>query len=192
MGLPGNGGADDAPLDRFVGTCVRNAVEAACSAAGGVQHHVRLSSDTGPLFVDMLRAAKASGLAYLDPTLHLCVHPLHGPWIALRAVVVLDADGATGRCAEAAGCAPLANPFPSLEPQLRAQHDSLVACGGYSKWQVRMHATCLVHAMWVGPKGGLTDTDSWRQQLACGTLQVLLALPPGLNSNGTQANDVRC
>lgn len=39
------------------------------------------------------RLAHESGLAFLNPACHLCVHPVYGPWISLRAVVVLDAPG---------------------------------------------------------------------------------------------------
>jgi hypothetical protein len=41
----------------------------------------------------MLGACSASGLAYLDAASHLCVHPAFGTWFALRALVVVDAEG---------------------------------------------------------------------------------------------------
>lgn len=40
--------------------------------------------------VSMLRAAELAGLAHVGPA-HLAVHPAHGPWFAIRAVVTYDA-----------------------------------------------------------------------------------------------------
>ncbi|MGH8586497.1 MAG: hypothetical protein ACREWE_10055 [Gammaproteobacteria bacterium] len=42
-----------------------------------------------PRRVAMQRLAHLSGLAYLSPS-HLNVHATYGPWIALRAAVVID------------------------------------------------------------------------------------------------------
>jgi len=44
-------------------------------------------------FVDMLLASHVSGLAFRNDACHLCIHPVYGPWLGLRAVVVFDADG---------------------------------------------------------------------------------------------------
>jgi hypothetical protein len=38
------------------------------------------------------RLAERIGLAALSPS-HLLIHPLHGPWLALRAVAVIDLEG---------------------------------------------------------------------------------------------------
>ncbi len=43
----------------------------------------------------MQRLAHASGLARLSPS-HLSVHGTDGPWIALRAAVVIDIEGQSG------------------------------------------------------------------------------------------------
>jgi hypothetical protein len=40
------------------------------------------------------RLAERVGFATLSPS-HLAIHPLHGPWIALRAVAVIDVPGPT-------------------------------------------------------------------------------------------------
>ena len=42
----------------------------------------------------MQRLASVSGAYHLDEASHLCVHPKHGQWCALRALVLLDADPA--------------------------------------------------------------------------------------------------
>lgn len=59
-------------------------------AAGGLANEVRFSHSVGAKFVNMLRVAQLSGLAYYSSTTHLCMHPLYGPWFALRAVAVFD------------------------------------------------------------------------------------------------------
>ncbi|KAJ1481502.1 hypothetical protein T484DRAFT_2722652 [Baffinella frigidus] len=40
----------------------------------------------------MQRVAEVSGAAFLDHETHLSVHPTFGPWIAWRAVIVLDLE----------------------------------------------------------------------------------------------------
>jgi methylmalonic aciduria homocystinuria type C protein len=51
---------------------------------------VRFSHEPPPRRIAIQRLAHIAGLAWLSPS-HLCVHPEFGPWIALRAAVVLDA-----------------------------------------------------------------------------------------------------
>ena len=82
-------GADD-PLEAYVMENVRTAL-APLSAAW----EVRWAHETTPAPVAMQRLAHAAGLAYLAPS-HLSVHPVYGPWIALRAVVLVDIDGPPG------------------------------------------------------------------------------------------------
>jgi len=95
------------PIDRYVAQEVRRALDGV-----PVRHEVRFSFEPPPRRVAMQRLAHVSGLATLTPSM-LCVHPVYGPWIALRAAVVLDADGPAGdpptaanpceRCAELCG-----------------------------------------------------------------------------------------
>ncbi len=49
------------------------------------------------------RLAELAGLAQLGPA-HLAVHPVHGPWISLRAVLVLDADAPSTALTSARPC----------------------------------------------------------------------------------------
>ena len=96
------------PIDDYVGEVVRHAL-----AGVPVAHEVRFSFEPPPRRVAMQRLADVSGLAPLSPVM-LCVHPVFGPWLALRAVVVLDLAGPAGdpptppapcpRCSEL--CAP--------------------------------------------------------------------------------------
>ena len=46
-----------------------------------------------PRMVAMQRAAQCAGLAHLDPSTHLSIHPTVGAWLSLRAVVVVDLPG---------------------------------------------------------------------------------------------------
>jgi methylmalonic aciduria homocystinuria type C protein len=90
-------------LDDYVMESVRAAI-------GQERHEVRWAHDV-PATVAIQRAAAIAGLAHLAPS-HLCVHPEYGPWIALRAVVVLDrpapprAPAVAPPCDCARGCGP--------------------------------------------------------------------------------------
>ncbi len=57
-----------------------------------VRTSVRWSHDPPPRRIAIQRAAHLAGLARLGRT-HLCIHPVHGPWIGLRAMVVCDVPG---------------------------------------------------------------------------------------------------
>jgi methylmalonic aciduria homocystinuria type C protein len=56
-------------------------------------HDIRYANEVrkGRL-VSMQKISHVSGLAFLHP-IHLSIHPVFGPWLALRAVVVIDTDG---------------------------------------------------------------------------------------------------
>ncbi len=56
---------------------------------------MRWAHDLPPRRIAIQRLAHVAGLAYLSPT-NLSVHPVYGPWIALRAVAVFDTDGPPG------------------------------------------------------------------------------------------------
>lgn len=77
--------ADSDPLDRFVESVLRDAL-ASCA----LPHRLYLGHDGGARLVSMLHAAEVSRLAHRGPA-HLAVHPTHGPWFGLRAVLVFDA-----------------------------------------------------------------------------------------------------
>jgi methylmalonic aciduria homocystinuria type C protein len=89
------------PLERYVMTVVSEAAADAPARTEVVWAH-----DTDPVTVAIRRAAEVSGLAYPSPT-GLCVHPVYGPWIALRAVVVVDVE------AQGLEPRPLADPCPA-------------------------------------------------------------------------------
>lgn len=75
------------PLDRYTERVIHEVVSRLEPA-----HEVRFSHEPSPRRVAMQRLAHVAGLAYLSPSF-LSVHPIFGPWIALRAVVVLAMPG---------------------------------------------------------------------------------------------------
>jgi methylmalonic aciduria homocystinuria type C protein len=74
------------PLDAYT---VR--VLSAAAEAEGCPFAVRWAHSTQPRPIPIQRVAAAAGLAQLAPC-HLSIHPEHGPWIALRALLVFDAE----------------------------------------------------------------------------------------------------
>ncbi|WP_428263734.1 hypothetical protein [Haliangium sp.] len=101
--------ADPNPVDAYC----RRALQTAAVALGAHAWTARFSYDPPPRRVAMQRLAHVSGLAYLAPS-QLSVHPRYGPWIALRALVVVDREGPPGPaptlappCDCSGGCEPL-------------------------------------------------------------------------------------
>jgi methylmalonic aciduria homocystinuria type C protein len=96
------------PLDRYTEQIIGGAVSAL-----GLRAELRWAHDVGPGLVAIQRLAEVAGLALLSPG-HLSVHPVYGPWIALRAAISFDVPGPTERAvpleppcnACGAGCLP--------------------------------------------------------------------------------------
>lgn len=87
------------PFDSFV----TDTIGAAIAAEIRAPHQVRWAHRPEPHHVGFQRLAECAGLAWQSPA-WLSVHPVYGPWIALRAVVVLDAPGPAQRPAPMAPC----------------------------------------------------------------------------------------
>ena len=77
--------ADSNPLDRYT----EETIGAAFPGARIYFGHRRY----GGAFLPLQRLAVATGLGALAPS-HLVIHPVYGPWFALRAVVLVDAAAA--------------------------------------------------------------------------------------------------
>ncbi|HEY0194598.1 MAG TPA: hypothetical protein VGC42_25975 [Kofleriaceae bacterium] len=80
------------PLDRYT----ERTLAAAFPGARIYYGHHRYASEPAPLggdpqYLPLGQLAAAVGLGALAPS-HLLIHPVHGPWLALRAVVLLDGD----------------------------------------------------------------------------------------------------
>jgi methylmalonic aciduria homocystinuria type C protein len=82
---------------------------------------VRWAHTSEPSPVAMQRAAMMAGLAHTSPS-YLSIHAEHGPWIALRAVIVTDADWASGEAVPAPDpCTPCPKPcMPALDRAVAA------------------------------------------------------------------------
>lgn len=80
--------AHSGPLSDPVDTYVEAVVSAAVAHCHGVVD-VRYAHEPPPRRIAIQRLADVAGMAWLSPS-HLCVHTTFGPWIALRAAVVLD------------------------------------------------------------------------------------------------------
>jgi cyanocobalamin reductase (cyanide-eliminating) / alkylcobalamin dealkylase len=142
---------DPDPLDRYT-----ERVIAAIAPAGAACFFAHVREAHGYLPIQQL--AERAGLATLAPS-GLCVHPVYGPWIALRALIVVDEDGpitpaprAVKTCACATGCEPAAAraragaPFDPRTDSWRAWAEIRLACPlgrehQYPDDQLRYHYT---------------------------------------------------
>jgi cyanocobalamin reductase (cyanide-eliminating) / alkylcobalamin dealkylase len=92
------------PVDDYVTRVVRDAVDAAlATVTPRPRAEIRFAPEPPPRRVAMQRLAHVAGLAWLAPS-HMCVHPTFGPWMALRAAIVIDVDGPESRAPIAAPC----------------------------------------------------------------------------------------
>lgn len=87
------------PLDRYVERTV-SAAFAGIASARWYFAHARYDKT----YLPMQRIAAAAGLGALSET-HLVVHPTYGPWIGLRAVVIVDGIAPPARGASIVVCA---------------------------------------------------------------------------------------
>jgi methylmalonic aciduria homocystinuria type C protein len=78
------------PLDGFVASAVLRALETVAHRS-----EVRFAHDPPPRRVAMQWLAHVCGLVYLSAS-YFNVHAVYGPWIALRAAIVIDSDGPEG------------------------------------------------------------------------------------------------
>jgi methylmalonic aciduria homocystinuria type C protein len=74
----------DNPVDDWVIETIRQAL-------ADVPSDVYFAHHGGKWLVSMVRMARLAGLGEVAPT-HLLVHPTFGPWISLRALVLIDAE----------------------------------------------------------------------------------------------------
>jgi methylmalonic aciduria homocystinuria type C protein len=77
----------DDPLDAYVEGRVHD-----IAATLGPATEVRFAHEPPPRRIAMQRLAELSGLARIASN-QLCVHPQYGPWISLRAAIMVDTTG---------------------------------------------------------------------------------------------------
>ncbi|KAI3653027.1 hypothetical protein MP228_002452 [Amoeboaphelidium protococcarum] len=76
------------PFDKSIEFNLQQAVDAELLNQSALSHKKYCTVENQFEYVPFQRLAQATGLAYLHPTSHLCVHPTYGPWISLRAIIV--------------------------------------------------------------------------------------------------------
>ncbi len=143
----------DDPVDTYAMHTVREAIADVVDVVD-----VRFSHEPPPRRIAIQRLADRAGLAWLSPS-HLCVHPTYGPWIALRAAVVLARrldtvpQAATPPCDCEANCLPrlrdaIAAGEPTTNEEMTAQWEMWVAMRDacpvgrehrYGEEQIRYH-----------------------------------------------------
>jgi hypothetical protein len=108
--------AEPHPLDAYVMSRLTHATRQIAEPTKIVWAHL-----VEPRALPVQRVAEAAGLAVISPS-HLSIHPTHGPWFALRAVVVIDAEGPAGDAPPPINpCASCHRPcVPALDEALRA------------------------------------------------------------------------
>lgn len=114
--------------------------------------------DAEPNYVIFQRAAVSAGLAWFDPVSHLLVHPAHGSWLALRALVIFD-DVAVDAGAQA----------PSVPCPLSDEQRGVVAAAveraievssrGQGAGAVDHEAVRFVWRLWVESREALTPGE---------------------------------
>jgi cyanocobalamin reductase (cyanide-eliminating) / alkylcobalamin dealkylase len=102
------------PVDEYVERVLRHAV----AGVDGVID-IRFSHEPPPRRVAIQRLADVAGLAWLSPS-HLCVHATFGPWIALRAAVVLDGPAPPPAAELSPPCECALHCLPKLQQALEA------------------------------------------------------------------------
>jgi methylmalonic aciduria homocystinuria type C protein len=125
--------ADGNPLDQYVVRVV-NGVRTALAVPSAARFAHVVEPETLPI----QRIAAEVGLSHLSPS-HLSIHPEHGPWIALRAVLLVDVEGPPPLPAPRDPCSPC--PKPCLHAL-----------------QVAIETT--------GADGGIDVEQNWRKWLA--------------------------
>lgn len=140
------GGEGANPLEEYTEETLRQACEEALGGAG-VEYDLRFSHRVGPRVVAMQRLAHLSGLARLDHGTMLCVHREAGPWLALRAVVVVLGERADEVL-----------PVPGLDPEDRPPPDPCAAAGCAAE---QRRAFELAMAARAG-----TGAEQWRRWVA--------------------------
>ncbi len=135
------------PLERYTERAIESAYPGARIYYG--HRHYELDGTSG--FLPLQRLAIATGLGALGDG-GLVIHPVYGPWIALRAVVVLDGapvarspiekpcDCGT-RCGEAARRALAARGPDAWRAWLAVRDSCTVSAWRYSDDQIRYHYT---------------------------------------------------
>lgn len=105
------------PIDRYTEQTIRAAVAVHVPPPAVID--IRFAHEPPPRRIAIQRLAAIAGMAWLSPS-HLCVHPVFGPWMALRAAIVLDHEPATIGAPIEAPCRCEDNCLPRFEEAIAA------------------------------------------------------------------------
>ncbi|CAM9675296.1 unnamed protein product, partial [Discosporangium mesarthrocarpum] len=115
------------PLDSYVMDVVETAAREVGNEVLGAESsfEIRWVHDTAPgRLVAIQRMAEAAGLCYLDQGTHLSLHPIYGPWVAFRGVLL--AGGVQGPVDSARPpCPPPPAPPEELSHAARVMADGI-------------------------------------------------------------------
>lgn len=115
------------PLD----ACVEEVVGRAVAGVPCTVHHAH----DGPPWLPIQRLAERAGLAWLAPS-NLAIHPVFGPWISLRAYIVVDEVGPSTPPAPAPACAACPHAcVPAFERARRTLDAAGPAASSRASWR---------------------------------------------------------
>ncbi|KAJ3050631.1 hypothetical protein HK097_008384 [Rhizophlyctis rosea] len=72
--------------------------------------------DKGDRFVHFQPLCHLAGLAFYNTSSYLCIHPQHGPWMAIRSCIIFDIEGPN----DTPTYPILKNPFPTKDADIQA------------------------------------------------------------------------
>ena len=83
---------ESSPLNQYTWNCLEKCCDQ-CLKQNGIDYTVRYTFQMEEdKLVAFQRLCHHAHYAYLDPISHLCIHHQYGPWTAMRAVIVLNAE----------------------------------------------------------------------------------------------------
>ncbi|KAK8803437.1 hypothetical protein WA158_001131 [Blastocystis sp. Blastoise] len=81
------------PLDVYTKEMIEQSMNEVSKTVSNCQYTIRYSYDTNiEKVVSMTKIAYISGISAISPKSYLCIHPLYGPWIAMRAVIIINQE----------------------------------------------------------------------------------------------------
>jgi hypothetical protein len=123
------------PLDAYVERVLGEAAKQSIAD----RYLVLFAHRMTPAPIAIQRVAQASGLAHLSPS-RLSVHAAYGPWFALRAVIVVDAEGPTGEPPRAPDpCTPCSKPCLAAFDRAMAATDLARPADVERQWESWAH-----------------------------------------------------
>jgi hypothetical protein len=137
---------DAHPVERYARETITSLAE---THLGGARYAIRFSHAPPPRTFAAVRLARLLGLAETGPT-QLSIHPERGPWLALRAAVVVDAPGPepTGASSKCAECS-----RKPCRPAMAVALDTIGGLANLGRPTLKAHADLFIAARDACPVG---------------------------------------